>query len=145
MTETLVECQQHDHRIVQELLDERVELWTLYGSLGHLRPFAPGQPLESKLREFCQVLVDYISLGHFEVYPRLTDVPERRAKVQALANALYPDFVNATDAAVGFNDKYEGEWGQGLLNHLEADLSALGEALILRFDLEDQLIGAMAD
>ena len=71
--------------------------------------------------------------------------PERRAKVQALANALYPDFVNATDAAVGFNDKYEGEWGHGLLNHLEADLSALGEALIRRFDLEDQLIGAMAD
>jgi regulator of sigma D len=31
------------------------------------------------------------------------------------------------------------------LNHLEADLSALGEALIRRFDLEDQLIGAMAD
>ena len=60
MTETLVERQQHDHRIVQELLDERVELWTLYGSLGHLRPFAPGQPLESKLREFCQVLVDMV-------------------------------------------------------------------------------------
>ena len=105
----------------------------------------PGQVLESRLREFCQVLVDYISLGHFEMYPRLTEIPERRNQVQALAKTLYPRFMEATDAAVEFNDKYEKLEDKALQIELESDLSRLGEALATRFDLEDQLIGAMGD
>ncbi|MEY2680479.1 MAG: hypothetical protein RL661_710 [Pseudomonadota bacterium] len=145
MTETPLERQAHDHRVVEELLNERQQLWSLYNTLGTLRPFTAGQPLETRLREFCQVLVDYISLGHFEMYPRLTDVPERRARVQALANTLYPKFMEATDAAIEFNDKYESLTGATLGETLEPDLSLLGSALTARFELEDQLIAAMAD
>ena len=145
MTETPIERKAHDHRVVEELLDERQQLWSLYGALGTLRPFSPGQPLETRLREFCQVLVDYISLGHFEMYPRLTDVPERRARVQALANTLYPKFMEATDAAIEFNDRYESLTGSALSDRLETDLASLGAALTARFELEDQLIGAMED
>lgn len=145
MTETPLERQAHDHRVVEELLNERQQLWSLYNTLGTLRPFTAGQPLEIRLREFCQVLVDYISLGHFEMYPRLTDVPERRARVQALANTLYPKFMEATDAAIEFNDKYESLTGATLGETLEPDLSLLGSALTARFELEDQLIAAMAD
>ena len=145
MTETPIELKQHDHRVVEELLNERQQLWSLYTALDTLRPFTAGQPLETRLREFCQVLVDYISLGHFEMYPRLTDVPERRARVQALANTLYPKFMEATDAAIEFNDKYESLTGTTLGSMLEPDLSSLGSALTARFELEDQLIAAMAD
>jgi regulator of sigma D len=145
MTETPLERQAHDHRVVEELLNERQQLWSLYNTLGTLHPFTAGQPLETRLREFCQVLVDYISLGHFEMYPRLTDVPERRARVQALANTLYPKFMEAMDAAIEFNDKYESLTGATLGETLEPDLSLLGSALTARFELEDQLIAAMAD
>jgi regulator of sigma D len=145
MTETPIERKQHDHRVVEELLNERQQLWSLYTALDTLRPFTAGQPLATRLREFCQVLVDYISLGHFEMYPRLTDVPERRARVQALANTLYPKFMEATDAAIEFNDKYESLTGTTLGSVLEPDLSSLGSALTARFELEDQLIAAMAD
>jgi len=145
MTETPIERKQHDHRVVEELLNERQQLWSLYTALDTLRPFTACQPLETRLREFCQVLVDYISLGHFEMYPRLTDVPERRARVQALANTLYPKFMEATDAAIEFNDKYESLTGTTLGSLLEPDLSSLGSALTARFELEDQLIAAMAD
>jgi len=145
MPETPIERKEHDHRVVEELLNERQQLWSLYTGLVSLRPFTAGQPLETRLREFCQVLVDYISLGHFEMYPRLTDVPERRARVQALANTLYPKFIEATDAAIEFNDKYESLTGAVLSSMLEPDLSSLGPALTARFDLEDQLIAAMAD
>jgi regulator of sigma D len=145
MTETPIERKQHDHRVVEELLNERQQLWSLYTALYTLRPFTACQPLETRLREFCQVLVDYISLGHFEMYPRLTDVPERRARVQALANTLYPKFMEATDAAIEFNDKYESLTGSTLGGVLEPDLSSLGSALTARFELEDQLIAAMAD
>ena len=143
MTESPRERQAHDHRIVQELLDERQQLWKLFQALeqdavGH-RP-----ALETRLREFSQVLVDYISLGHFEVYPRLTEAPVRLAQVQALANTLYPQFTEATDAALDFNDRYEKLAGAALAATLPSDLARLGEALTLRFSLEDQLIGAMS-
>lgn len=142
MTETPIERKEHDHRIVQELLDERRQLWSLFSTLDHQPPAAA---LESRVREFCQVLVDYISLGHFEIYPRLTEEPERRARVQALANTLYSRFTEATDAAIDFNDKYEGLSGMALRTELIPDLQLLGEALTLRFALEDQLIGAMSE
>ncbi len=145
MTETPIERKEHDHSVVEELLNERRQLWSLYTALGNLRPFTADQSLKTRLREFCQVLVDYISLGHFEMYPRLTDVPERRARVQALANTLYPKFMEATDAAIEFNDQYEPLADSALVATLEPDLSTLGEALTTRFELEDQLISAMAD
>lgn len=145
MTETPLERKEHDHRVVQELLDERQQLWSLFNALE--QPPAPSalQSLETRLREFCQVLVDYISLGHFEMYPRLTEVPERRDRVQALANTLYPKFTEATDAAIEFNDKYEALSGAALRAELDPDLRRLGAALRLRFGLEDQLIGAMSE
>jgi regulator of sigma D len=78
------------------------------------------------------------------MYPRLTEVQERRDQVQALADSLYPRLMEATDAAVEFNDKYESLDGTALQAELESDLSRLGEALTARFDLEDRLIGAMS-
>ena len=143
MTETPIEQKEHDHRVIQELLDERKQLRGLYAGLVKLGPFTSGKPPETTLREFCQVLVDYISLGHFEMYPRLTDIPERRERVQALANSLYPRFMEATDAAIVFNDTYEVLAGDAVRSSLELDLVKLGEALATRFALEDQLIEAM--
>ncbi len=145
MTESLPERQAHDHRVVLELLEERRQLWSLYTALEQRPPSTPEQALETRLREFCQILVDYISLGHFEMYPRLTDVPERRARVQTLANSLYPKFMDATDAAIAFNDRYEHLAAAALGKALDDDLASLGQALTSRFALEDQLIDAMAD
>jgi regulator of sigma D len=145
MTESPIERKAHDHRVVQELLDERRQLWSLFNAL-HQQPSPSAPPaLSVRVREFCQVLVDYISLGHFEMYPRLTEVPERRERVQALAKTLYPKFTEATDAALEFNDKYETMAVTALQAELDPDLLRLGTALTLRFDLEDQLIGAMTD
>lgn len=145
MTETPLERKAHDHRVIQELLDERRQLWSLFSNLNHQRPASAPDALDVRIREFCQVLVDYISLGHFEIYPRLTEVPERRARVQALANTLYPRFAAATDAAIDFNDKYEALSGSALRTQLDPDLQRLREALSVRFALEDQLIGAMSE
>jgi regulator of sigma D len=145
MTETPIERKAHDHRVIQELLDERRQLWSLFSALVHQRPAAASDALDVRVREFCQVLVDYISLGHFEIYPRLTEVPERRDRVQTLANTLYPRFAEATDAAIAFNDKYEALSGNALRTQLDPDLQRLGEALNIRFALEDQLIDAMSE
>ena len=91
---------------------------------------------------FRDVLVDYISAGHFEVFMQL----EAEAKAFDLSgiqllNALYPYIQQSTDAALVFNEHFN------VMAHSEAqaallrsELSELGELLTDRFQLEDQLI-----
>jgi regulator of sigma D len=45
--------------------------------------------------------------------------------------------------AVDFNEKYETLEEEGFLKTLSKDLSALGEVLATRIELEDRLIRAM--
>jgi regulator of sigma D len=143
MAETSVERRQQTEKALKELLDERQQLWSLYCHLAELQPFNAGQSLEARLQEFCQLLVDYVSLGHFEIYPQINDGTEQRAQVLEVAREVYPRIVEATDFVVDFNDKYEGVSGEDLRDHLPEDLSRLGEILVKRNELEDRLIEAL--
>jgi regulator of sigma D len=129
--------------MIQELLRERQQVWTLYCELGGMKPFTPRQPVDEKIREFCQLLIDYISLGHFGVYRRIIDGTERRRKTIETAEKVYPAIEDATDVALAFNDKYEQPEPDKLHLDLADDLSQLGEALAARFDLEDELMGSL--
>lgn len=143
MNDSVVERRQNTGKLVQELLAERQQVWSLYCKLGAMQPFGEGHPADSELQEFCQLLIDYISLGHFGVYQRIADGTERRRRVLEVAEEIYPRIVEATDAAVAFNDKYEQLSGKHWREHLAQDLSTLGEELVRRNDLEDQLLSAM--
>jgi len=44
------------------------------------------------LTQFSQILVDYVSLGHFGVYERLLAGTERRSRVLSVAKDIYPEF-----------------------------------------------------
>lgn len=129
--------------MISELLSERQQVWSLYCSVAGLEPFTPDKPVESLIQEFCQVLVDYISLGHFGIYQRITNGTERRIKVLQKAEEIYPRIAQATDSAIDFNDKYEKLSGEAVLKSLPQDLSMLGEQLATRIELEDQLIKTM--
>uniref|UniRef100_UPI00397FDB14 Rsd/AlgQ family anti-sigma factor n=1 Tax=Salmonella sp. ZJJH19_0144 TaxID=3159615 RepID=UPI00397FDB14 len=59
---------------------------------------------------------------------------------QQLASELYPRISETTDTALDFNDKYAEVDKEDLLKDFDDDLSKLGEALELRFELEDELI-----
>jgi regulator of sigma D len=143
MTESIIERRQLTGKIVQQLLDERRQVWSLYCAIGGIQLFTADQPLEAKLQEFCQLLIDYISLGHFGVYQRIADGTERRRRVLDVAERIYPRIAEATDAAVDFNDKYENLSEESVRAQLADDLSKLGEELAIRSDLEDQLLSAM--
>ncbi len=129
--------------MITELLQERQQVWSLYCSVAGLKPFTPEKPVKSLLQDFCQVLVDYISLGHFGIYQRITNGKERRTKVIQIAERIYPAIAEATDSAIEFNDKYEKLNGDDVLKNLSNDLSTLGEDLAKRIELEDQLIETM--
>lgn len=137
------ERRNHTLAMIKELLQERQQVWSLYCSVAGLEPFTPDKPVDTLIQEFCQLLVDYISLGHFGIYQRITDGKERRTRVIKKAEEIYPRIAKATDSAIEFNDKYEKLSGQAVLASLPGDLSHLGEELATRIELEDQLIATM--
>ncbi len=126
--------------MIDKLLAERKEMLSLYWQVAGLEPFSPDKRVTEHLQEFCQVLVDYIAFGHFEVYDRITRGDERRTDVVELAEKIYPRIAEATDVAVEFNDKYDASDHELQLDRLSKDLSKLGEELATRIELEDQLI-----
>lgn len=145
ITQSVSERRQQTNKLIQELLDERRDVWAEYSTIAAMRPFRADQPLEIELRKFCQVLIDYVSLGHFGIYQRIAEGNERRRKVIELAERIYPRITEVTEAAVAFNDKYEALEGDSLRRCLADDLSRLGEELAARFELEDSLVQSMLD
>ena len=129
--------------MVKELLKERQHMWSLYCQFAIQDEYADEQSVELALRGFCQVLIDYISLGHFGIYQRIDDGKERRQNVLTVAQQIYPKLMELTHHAVTFNDKYESLHNQELVKELNTDLSELGERLAARIELEDKLIESL--
>ncbi|MGJ0485028.1 MAG: Rsd/AlgQ family anti-sigma factor [Methylomicrobium sp.] len=130
-------------QLIDELQNERQDLWSLYCQIGDLKPFTDVEPVKTKLMRFAEVLVDYVSLGHFGLYERILAGTERRESILSYATDIYPVFSEVTDLSVSFNDKYEKIEGTSTFKTLAEDLSALGESLARRFEIEDQLCGLM--
>ncbi len=94
-------------------------------------------PLDPALERLCQLLVDYVSAGHFEVFVAL----QKEAEVFAdgtgeIGNDIIPSIGDTTEVILGFEEKYPGT----NIDNLDNDLSLLGEVLESRFALEDRLI-----
>ncbi len=130
--------------MVEKLLLERQEMLTQFCQLAGLEPFTPGELDERKLKSFCQVLMDYMAFGHFEILARIARGEEKRSSVVNVAEEVYDRIVEATDYAVAFNDKYDSSRKHEMAQ-LEKDLSVLGEELAVRIEMEDRLVAAMAE
>ncbi len=97
-----------------------------------------------QLRNFCQVMVDYTAMGHFEVYQRIIEGKERRQAVKDVAKEVYPAIAETTDYLVDFNDKFDAfEGSPEDLEMLAEDLSRLGQIIAVRGELEDQILAAL--
>ena len=138
--QTAPDRRKQNHRLVSELQQERRQVWSLYCKVADLKPFPSLPDTKSIVTEFSQLLIDYISLGHFGIYEYLLSGKERRGKVLNAAQNIYPDFSKTTEAAMSFNDKYDDSLKHTFkTDELEADLSTLGESLAKRIELEDDL------
>lgn len=135
-------------REIKQLISERNEVLALYCSLagcdGSKITTAENIDNES-LQEFCQLLIDYIATGHFELYSRISEGKERRNEIIKLTNTIYPRIEKTTALAVEFNDTYDSgkKFTTELKNKLPERLSMLGEELATRIELEDQLINTL--
>ena len=103
---------------------------------------ADGKGLQQRQRDLCQLLVDYVSAGHFEVFHELIAEAESFGDGSgALAEKLMPAIGDTTEVIMAYEEKYSAE--QDYPETLERDLSALGEVLESRFVLEDRLIAGL--
>jgi regulator of sigma D len=130
---------------IDNWLEERQQLIVSYCKLAALPPFDTQQdnqlPSQDAILSFCQLLMDYLSAGHFEVYDQIVSQCQiNGSDSKSLAESLYPKISASTDLALEFNDKYaDAETGNNFAG-FDADLSTLGQALEERFGLEDELI-----
>lgn len=128
--------------IIDRWLEERQAMLVQYCALSGLDQDLSDLQRGEKLRSFCQILVDYVSAGHFEVYDQLIKEGREFDDAEALqeASKLYDTIDTTTERLLDFNDKY---LETDDLGSLTADLSHLGEALEVRFSTEDRLISVL--
>lgn len=141
--ETGEERRVRTREMVDKWLVERQEMLVLYCQLAGLEPYTPDRPAKDLLRKFCQVMVDYIAFGHFEVYNRISQGGERRAQVLRVAEEVYPKIAEVAEISVAFNDKYDTSDHDQPLDELDEDLSMLGAELASRIELEDRVVQAL--
>lgn len=125
--------------IIDRWLNARQELIVLYCSVNGVNQFHDDKrPVANKLKEMCQILVDYVSTGHFEVYDQLVQegLDFNDGSIE-LAKSIIPELEKNTQVCLDFNDGCES---LSSVTQLQSSLSELGEALEERFSLEDKLI-----
>lgn len=130
------------------LLATRKEALSLFSQLAGMRPFKADQNIQMMVQEFCEALIDYTASAHFQLYQYIENKSERREAVKDKAEQVYPSISSLTKLILDFNEKYDVEDGDDLeqsLDHLDKDLSKLGEILADRILLEDQIIAAFTN
>lgn len=126
---------------IDNWLDERRQLLIQYCHLAGVNyQSANTLPDETEVNEFCALLMDYLSVGHFEVYEMLVSDDEHG---QALKQELFPKISATTDQALDFNDQFAEGFTADNSRNFELAMTKLGEALDDRFELEDKLIQRM--
>lgn len=100
------------------------------------------EALSGRQKDLCELLVDYTSAGHFEVFHELLEEAESFGDgSSALAEKVMPAIGDTTEVILAYEEKYCS--GNSEQRKLKRDLSALGETLESRFLLEDQLIAGL--
>ncbi|GAB1265580.1 Rsd/AlgQ family anti-sigma factor [Aurantivibrio infirmus] len=129
--------------IIDRWLQERQDLLVQYCTLSENKSFDEKDQNQTDLvRRMCQIMMDYVSAGHFEVYEQLAREGKEFNDTEALeeAKTLYQQAEGTTDPLLDFNDKYQETDD---LSTLQKDLSHVGELLANRFEAEDKMIAVL--
>lgn len=131
--------------LIERWLEERQSLIVQFCGVSGVHEFSPHAPAKrSRLEKFCQILVDYVSAGHFEVYYQLLREAEAFDDGSAeLARVLFPYIDRTTESLLTFHDQYADTPDLGNHPQLAKDLSQLGEVLASRFEFEDRMIAGI--
>lgn len=133
------------HEAIDNWLNERQDLLVQYCKIAGLPPFErdhTAMPAKETIESFCEILMDYLSAGHFEVYDLITEESDNEASAQ-ISQEIYPKLKASTDIALSFNDTYAEVSPSQDLSDFDQHLSRLGQTMEERFALEDRLISSL--
>lgn len=126
--------------LIDHWLQERQEVLVCFCALGDIHDFDSRNAVHREnLKTFCEILVDYTSAGHFEIYDQLVKEGQELQDNKGLkaADNLLQTIDGSTELILDFNDKY---LETDDLKTLTTDLSQLGESLEIRLAAEDKMI-----
>lgn len=126
--------------IIDRWLDERKTLIVAYTQLSATGEFDSANPKHGQsVQQFCEVLVDYVSAGHFEVFQQLISEADAFGDSAAVERGehLLEQIQTTTEFILDFNDKY---LETDDLDSLKDDLCEMGPMLATRFEHEDGMI-----
>ncbi|MDX2463150.1 MAG: sigma D regulator [Porticoccus sp.] len=126
--------------LIDHWLQERQAVLVCFCALGDIHHFNSQNTVHREsLKTFCEILVDYTSAGHFEIYDQLMKEGVELQDSQGLeaGENLLQTIDGSTELILDFNDKY---LETDDLKALSTDLSQLGEALEIRLAAEDKMI-----
>ena len=127
--------------VIDAWLEERKQLLALYCELAGLPPYqrSDSLPTDESIEQFCEVLMDYVSAGHFSIYNATSSV-DHLSENKVKMDKLYADIQDTTDKALNFNDQFTDKDSDGTIETLDKQLSELGQVLEDRFEKEDALV-----
>lgn len=141
---TILARWQRIEALVRTWLEQRQRIIVLLCNLQGLKGFEDARPLSVRIQvqEFCQLLMDYISAGYFEIYQQLVREARQFGEGQpVVAEHLFRQLADSTEEALAFNEDFDSDGGfAAKLAQLPERLARLTQVLEERFALEDQLI-----
>lgn len=134
------------HRLIDRWLDERRELLVYFVELKEACDAELEAVSKERIDGFSELLMDYISAGHFEIYPQLREEAKAFDDHEALglAEKLLERLEMSTELVLSFDADYASPMRvRQHLGRLPAWLERLARGLSERFALEDQLISRL--
>ena len=130
-----------NHAAVSRWLDDRQQLLIRLCGIISVRP-SSALPTRHSLdfQQFCELLIDYTSAGHFDIFERVMTQAKAQHNldgIHAFLKQHYGVISASTECIVHFNDHFvDGDNPRGMTRAL----SRLGEALEARFEAEDAML-----
>ncbi|TDO03491.1 MULTISPECIES: sigma D regulator [Halomonas] len=134
------------HELIDRWLHERRELLIQFATLKQTCDAELETVSPKRVDAFGERLMDYISAGHFEIYPQLREEAKAFGDHQALelAERLLERLEMSTELVLSFDRDYDSPArAQHHMRRLPAWLERLSRGLSKRFNLEDQLIARL--
>ncbi|RUR42355.1 sigma D regulator [Vreelandella populi] len=134
------------HNLIDRWLEQRRSLLISFIELKEACDSELEAVSKARIDTFSETLMDYISAGHFEIYPQLAE--EARAfndeSALQIASQLLERLEMSTQMVLEFDTDYASPVRcQQHLVRLPAWIDRLAKGLTERFALEDQLIARM--
>lgn len=97
--------------------------------------------LVKQVTSFCENLTDYISHGHFDLYPKILELLENASgRSLAIVQKVLPRLNKTTEPLMDFSDRFAEEQSPQKFKDLRQRLAEVGSELEIRFRMEDRLI-----